>query len=60
MRDIKDTIAEAKHKLKYNLDPESRWGIIISELLQEIEQCHIDLNEYALDEEYKKYGENYD
>jgi hypothetical protein len=55
MRDIKDTITEAKHELKYNLDPESRWGIIISELLKEVEQCHVDLNEYALDKKYKTY-----
>lgn len=49
MRDIKDTLKEAKHELECRLDPESRWGLLVSELVQEVEQCHIDLEEYKRD-----------
>lgn len=49
-RTIKHTLEEAKRELESRLDPESRWGLLIRELVQEVEQCHIDLEEYARDE----------
>lgn len=54
MRRIQDTLEEAKHELKYHLHPDSRWGMLVAELVAEIEQCHIDLNEYALEEEHRR------
>ena len=39
-RTIKHTLEEAKRELESRLDPDSRWGILMAELVREVEQCH--------------------
>ena len=58
-RTIKHTLEEAKRELESRLDPDSRWGILMAELVREVEQCHIDLEEYARDEEERVQNERF-
>ena len=58
-RTIKHTLKEAKRELESRLDTDSRWGILMAELVREVEQCHIDLEEYARDEEERFQNERF-
>lgn len=58
-RKIKHTLEEAKRELENRLDPDSRWGILITELVREVEQCHIDLEKYSRDEAERVQNEKF-